>query len=280
MNFYFNLSVIFTIGSLLLAPAYGYDPTADKPRMADELPKEIEGVGITEKLGDEIDLTLSFTNEKGESVRLGQYFSNKPVILSIVYYACPSLCNYHLNGLNEALKELKWTVGDQFELIAVSMDHRENPELAKTKMQSYIEEYGRPESASGWHFLTGTEENVKKLTDQLGFRFKWNAEAKEYAHASAANILTAGGKISRYLHGIQFDKKDIKLALLEASDGKIGSIVDQVILYCFQFDPKKNKYTLYAYNVMRAGGVFMVLLLAMFLIPFWIREKKTSRRPE
>ncbi len=257
----------------LLMTARAYDPD-DQAVLAHERPKALENVGITEYLGKEIDLTIPFVDQHGESVTLGRYFKNRPILFTIVYYNCPSLCNYHLNGLTAALKELKWTVGNEFDLVAVSMNHKEKPELAAAKLESYVEEYGRPESINGWHFLTGTEENIKKIAHQVGFGFKWNEKQQEYAHASAAQVLTPGGKISRYLHGIEFDPQTVRMSLLEASNGKIGSLVDQIVLYCFQFDPSKNKYTLYAFRVMQGAGLVMVLVLAIFLIPFWIRERK------
>lgn len=258
---------------LLAAGANAYDPK-NAPVSAHETPQELVGVGITEKLGDSVDLSLEFTDQNGQTVTLGSLLGKqKPVLFTIIYYNCPSLCNYHLNGLTAALKNLDWTIGDKFELVALSMNHNETPELAKAKLDSYVQEYGRSPSAAGWHFLTGSEENIKKIADQVGFGFKWIESTKEFSHASAAQVLTPDGKISRYLHGIEFNPQTIRLSLLEASDGKIGTLMDQFVLYCFQFDPTKNKYTLYAYRVMQAGGALIVLVLAIFLIPFWIREK-------
>ena len=252
---------------------YAYEPSFNKA--SDVKPHELEGVGITPKIGEYVDLSTEFTDANGNNVTLGQYFQGtKPVIFSVVYYNCPSLCNFHLNGLTDTMKKLKWTVGDKFELVALTMNHREGYELAAQKKQSYIDEYGRPESKDGWHFLTGTEENIKKVADQVGFGFKWLDDQQEYAHASAAIVMTPGGKISRYLNGIEFDKKDLRLALLEASSGKIGNVVDQIVMFCFQFDPTKNKYSLYAFNLMRLGAGLMVLVLAIILIPMWIRERK------
>lgn len=261
------------ITALVSAGALAYDPK-NAPVSAHETPKELEGVGITEKLGDQVDLSLEFKDQNGQVVTLGSLLGKKkPVLFSIIYYNCPSLCNYHLNGLTASLKELDWTIGDKFELVALSMNHNETPDLAKAKLDNYLKEYGRPNSAGGWHFLTGSEENIKKIADQVGFGFKWIESTKEYSHASAAQVLTPEGKISRYLHGIEFNPQTIRLSLLEASDGKIGTLMDQFVLYCFQFDPSKNKYTLLAYRVMQAGGALIVLVLAIFLIPFWIREK-------
>ena len=261
---------------MLSQHSYAYEPTFNKA--SDVKPHELEGVGIKPKIGEHIDLGTEFIDSSGEKVTLGRYFQGaKPVIFSVVYYNCPSLCNYHLNGLTDAMKKLKWTVGDKFELVALTMNHREGHELAAKKKKSYISDYGRPESEKGWHFLTGTEENIKKISDQVGFGFKWLEDQQEYAHASAAIIMTPGGKISSYLNGIEFNKKDLRLALIEASNGKIGNVIDQIVMFCFQFDPTKNKYSLYAFNLMRLGAGLMVLVLAIILIPMWIRERKKKQ---
>lgn len=253
---------------------WAYDPE-DVTALLKDKPSEIKDVGIDEKLGEQIELGLKFQDDQGESVTLGKYFDNqRPVILSMVYYECPSLCNLHLNGLTEALKNLKWTAGQDFQMVAVSMNHNENATVAGAKKASYLKAYSRPEADTGWHFLTGDKETVERLTQQIGFRFKWIEEDKEFAHASAAIILTPGGQISRYLHGIQFVPDTVKMALLEASNGKIGSLVEQVLMYCFQFDPKKNKYTIYAWRLMQIGGLLMLIVLAIFLAPMWLRERR------
>ena len=263
--------------SLFLSlPASAYDPVNKPPLPAAETPNELKDIGIQEHLGEVLDPNLEFTTDDGRTVKIGEYFSHpaKPTILSIVYYSCPNLCNYHLNGMTAALKQMPWTVGDQFDIVAVSMDHKETPDLAAKKKASYVAEYGRPQSAKGWHFLVGSEENVKKLTDAIGFKFRWDEKEKQYAHAAAATIVTPGGKLSRYLYGIEFDPKTVRLSLLEASNGKIGSMVDQLIMFCFHFDPTKNKYTLYAYNIMKISGLLMILALALILVPTWLRERR------
>lgn len=269
----------FAVGLLCLAlplQVSAYDPKNKAPLPAAETPAELKDIGIEEHLGEYVDPNLEFTADDGRTVKIGEYFQHalKPVMLSIVYYSCPNLCNYHLNGVTAALKQLQWTVGDQFDLVAVSMDHKETADVAAKKKASYIAEYGRPESAKGWHFLTGSEANVKKLTDSVGFKFKWDEKEKQYAHAAAAILVAPGGKIVRYLYGIEFDPKTVRMSLLEASNGKIGSVVDKLILFCFHFDPTKNKYTLYAYNVMRISGLVMLLALALVLVPTWLRERR------
>jgi protein SCO1/2 len=239
-----------------------------------ELPKELQDVGVDEHLGAQLDLETLFTDEQGQTVPLRSFFkSDKPVLMAMVYYTCPSLCNYHLNGLTEAMKTLKWTTGADYELVAVSMNSAETPDLAAKKKHNYLELYGRPQGNPGWHFLVGAEANVKKLAGQLGFKYRWMEDKKQFAHASVAYVVTPDGKISRYLHGIQIEPNTLKLSLLEASNGKIGSVLEQAIMFCFQFDPVKNKYTLYAWNIMRIGALLTILLLAIFLIPVWWRDR-------
>ncbi|MCB0355693.1 MAG: SCO family protein [Bdellovibrionales bacterium] len=270
MKLLLAIFIIIVNGSL----GWAYDPN-DVTRQLNEVPKKIEDVGIDEKLGEQIDLSLEFQDDKGQQVTLGRYFDNKkPVLLSMVYYSCPGLCNLHLNGLTEALKQLKWTAGQDYNIVAVSMNHHETYKVAGPKKENYMHEYGREHTDKGWHFLTGSKEAIDTLAEQLGFRFKWLEDEQEFAHASAAMIMTPGGQISRYIHGVSFVPNTLKLALLEASNGKIGSIVDQVIMYCFQFDPQKNKYTLYAWRVMQIGGLVMLIVLAIFLAPMWLRERR------
>jgi protein SCO1 len=252
----------------------GYDPS--HPLVTgQELPKEYQGVGVTEHLGEPIDLNLDFVDDHGQPVKLGRYFeTGKPVLMAMVYYTCPNLCNYHLNGLMEAMKQLKWTAGQEFQLVAVSMNHREQPDVASKKKANYVKAYGRAGTEDGWHFLTGNEQNVKKLADQLGFRFKWVADQQQYAHTSVTYVVTPGGVLSRYLYGIAPEAQTLKLSLIEASNGKIGTVLDQVLMFCFHFDPGKNKYTIYAWNVMRISGGLMVLLLCALLIPVYLKEKR------
>lgn len=266
----------FLIVSALGLPASAYDPK-EVVVTGHELPEDLINVKTDQRVGESLDLSMPFVSDTGQAVTLGQFFKNdRPVLMAMVYYTCPALCNYHLNALTEAMRKLQWTVGHEFELVAVSMNHEEGPDVAAQKKMNYVSAYGRLESANGWHFLTGSKENVKKLADQLGFQFKWLPDKKQFAHAAVAYIVTPGGKISRYLYGLDIDTKTLRLGLLEASNGKIGSIIDQVMMFCYMFDPQKNKYTLYAWNIMRIGAILALLLLMVFLIPFWMRESRAS----
>ena len=247
----------------------------DAESIANETPHEIDGVGVDAKLGGQIDLDLKFTNEQGELVPLSTYTKDgQAMLLSLAYFSCPSLCNFHLNGLNDAFKKMPATLGKEFQVVVVSIDPKETPALASKKRDAYIEAYGRPEGVKGWHFLVGTAANVKKLTEEAGFKYKWDPKSNQWAHASAALILTPAGRISRYFYGITFNPKDLRLSLIEASNGNIGTIVDRLVLFCFHFDPKASKYTIAAFNVMRAGGGLAVVILAAFLVPVWIRSRK------
>ena len=269
------LLFFYALGSLTVQ---AYD-TKEIDLKAQELPKELAKAGISERLGDTLDLGLSFLNEQGENVTLAQLFADgKPIILSLVYYSCPNLCNLHLNGLNEVLRKLQWTVGKEFKVVSVSFDSREGAPLSAEKKKSYLQAYGRAEGEKGWHFLTGTQQSIEKLAQTVGFSYHWSEETKEWAHSSAAILVTPQGKISRYLHGVYFEPQDMKLALLETSQGKIGTVIDKILFYCFHFDPKKNKYTLYAYNVMKAGATLTVLLMGLFLVPVWFRERHSSHK--
>ncbi|MEQ1664367.1 MAG: SCO family protein, partial [Bdellovibrionales bacterium] len=202
----------------------------------------------------------------------------RPVIMAMVYYDCPHLCNYQLNGLIDVVKKMKGTAGIDYDVVAVSMDATETPDLAIKKKQNYMKSLGQPVAEGGWHFLVGSTENVQSLADQLGFSFKWDDNLKEFAHAAATYILTPDGRLSRYMYGIEFAQQTLRLSLVEASEGKIGSFVEKIALFCFQFDPTKNKYTLYSFNLMRIAGALTVFLIGLFLIPVWLREKRLARR--
>ncbi len=257
---------------LMSSVSWAYDPS-EVTVTGHELPKELESVNVVDKTGQSVNLGLQFTDENGVKAPLGRFFGNsRPVLLAMVYYNCPSLCNFHLNGLTEVMKELKWSSGQEFEVVAVSMDHKETPDLAKAKLANYLKVYGRPGAEAGWHFLVGDKDQVDQLADQIGFQFKWLEDKQQFAHASVTYVMTPGGKISRYINGIRPELSTLKLSLLEASNGKIGTIIEQALMFCFQFDPKRNKYTLYSWNVMRLGGLFMLFVLAILLVPLWWRE--------
>lgn len=243
-----------------------------------ELPKELNNVGVDQHLGEHIDLDLQFTDDNGQLVPLRSLFRDeRPVLMAMVYYTCPGLCNFHLNGLTDTMKQLKWSAGSEYQFVAISMKSDETPEVALKKKHNYLKVYDRAGSEKGWHFMVGSTENVNKLASQLGFKFNWLPEQKEFAHVSMAYVITPAGKISRYLPGVAVDPNTLKLSLLEASNGKIGNIFEQALMMCFQFNPHKGKFTLYSWNIMRIGGALMVLLLAILLIPVWWRAQLQHR---
>lgn len=277
LNLFFSLTVFLALAvSGENSYAHKTEPyTGVNPKTATELPSQLEGVGIQEQLGKDLDLSLPVTDENGQKTTLGAYFDGQtPVILSPVYFSCPGLCNFHLNGLTDALKQLDWSAGDKFKVIALSFDSRENSALAFAKKATYMKVYDRPGTENGWHFLTLDESAVKAFTQKVGFKFKWNEESKEWSHASAAIVATPGGRISRYLPGILFEPRDVKLALNEATAGKTGNFIEGLVLYCFQYNPHASKYTIAAFKIMKLGGGIMVLFLALWLMPIWIRTRR------
>ncbi len=248
-------------------------------RADEKLPPELEGVGVVERLGNHVDLDLEFVNESGRPVKLREYFSSgKPVLLTLAYYTCPMLCSLILNGQTAALKEVAWTPGEQFEVVTVSFDPRDTPELARKKKANYLEMYGK-QAGDGWHFLTDYNENVKKLADQVGFHYKWDQEQEQFAHTAAIMFLTPDGRVSRYLYGIKFSPRDVRLALTEAGEGKMGSTVDKLLLYCFHYDPSSKGYTLFAINLMRAGGALTVVILVFVILRLLRRERGRAAGP-
>ena len=236
------------------------------------LPPQLQGIGIEEKLGRQIDLDLEFTNERGYPVALRSFFQkDKPVLLNLVYYACPMLCNLVLNGQTQVLREVPWTPGNEFEIVTISIDPSETFDLANRKKQMYLESYGKP--APGWHFLTDYRGNAKKLANQVGFQYRWDERSQQFAHAAAITFLTPEGKVSRYLYGIRFKARDVRLALTEASESKLGITIDKVLLFCFHYDPAARSYVLFARNVMRGGGLLTIFILGAILFGLWRGER-------
>ena len=244
-----------------------------------QMPEELKGVTIVEKIGDNIDLNLDVKNEKGEVVKLSTFFGNhKPVMLSPMYYQCPGLCSFHFNGVIDALKKIDWNPGEKFNIIAFSFDASENnlekADLAQKKKDSYMKVYGRPGTENGFHFLTADQATIDTLMKQVGFQYRWNEKANEWSHASAAIMISPEGKITRYLHGVDFDARDMKLALNETANGKVGNIVDSVMLYCFKYDQHQSKYGLQVFRVVQLGGALMTLFLGVWLLPILFRSRR------
>ena len=235
----------------------------------------LQAVGISQKMGAQIPLDLPFADESGRDVTLRQYF-DKPVILALVYYQCPSLCNMVLNGVLSAVKQLDMTAGQQYEVIAVSFDPRETPQMAAAKKQTYLKDYKRNGAEQGWHFLTGPETSSKALAGAVGFRYVYDSLTNQYAHSSAIMILTPAGRVARYFYGIQYPPRDVRLGLVEASNEKIATPTDQVLLYCFHYDPTTGKYALAIMNVLRLAALITLGVLATFMIVMFRRDFRAA----
>ncbi|MDQ7040037.1 MAG: SCO family protein [Rhodothermus sp.] len=261
---------IWLLGMLLTLPAVAQ-------RSGQQL-AVFEGVGIEPKLGAYIPLDLTFYDEEGRPVALQTFFDGRrPVLLTLVYHDCPMLCNLVLDGLTKTLRQMSWTPGEQFEVLAVSFDHRETPALVRRRKAHYLKMLGKPTAAAGWHFLTGDSTTIRALTDAVGFSFRWVPEKQQFAHPAALIFLSGDGKISRYLYGLEHDPGDVRKALVEASEGKVGTVLDQVLLYCFQYDPDENSYVANAFNIMRLGGAVTMVVLGITLFLFWRRERRRQQ---
>lgn len=244
------------------------------------LPGPLEDVGFDQRLGESVPLDLRFRDELGRPVELGDLFGERPVILALVYYQCPMLCPMVLNGLTSALKPLRFEPGREFEVVVVSFDDRESPETARAAKATHLERYGRPETAHGWHFLTGEPAAIRRLTDSVGFRFVQLPDTGEFAHAAGVVALTPAGRIARYFYGVEYAPRDLRLGLVEAADHQIGSVVDTLLLYCYHYDPETGSYSAVAMNIVRLGAALTVLLLGVFLGFQWRRERRLAARVE
>ncbi len=250
-------------------------------QVVEQAERAYQGIGIDQRLGAVVPGDLVFRNEDGEDVALKTYLDgDRPVLLTLVYHSCPMLCNTMLNGLTNTLADMAWTPGDEFEVLTVSFNAIDTAELARRQKARYVAQLGNPEAASGWHFLTGDEASINTLTETVGFNYRWVEEQQEYAHPAALIVLNGEGTITRYLPGLANPAREVRASLVEASEGKIGTVLDQAFLYCFQFDPEANAYVLHAFNAMRVGGVLTMLVLGMMLFMLWRRESKRPRPKE
>jgi protein SCO1/2 len=232
-------------------------------------------VAIAQKLNSQIPLDLMFRDDEGKVVRLQEYFGKgRPVLLNFVYFRCPMLCPMVLEGTTTSLTHLKFNIGEQFDVITVSIDPRDRPAAAAAKKDTYIRHYGRLESARGWHFLTGNETAIKKLTEATGFQYEYDSRTDQFAHGAAILVLTPDGHISRYFYGFEFKPRDLRLAIVEASQGKIGTAVDQFLLLCFHYDPVTGQYSRNAMMFARAGGVTTLLALGSFIFVMLRKERR------
>lgn len=247
------------------SPLYGQRPEIGEPSTG--LPPALQKVSIDQRLNEQLPLDLVFRDEAGHEVKLAEYFrAGRPVILALVFYECPMLCNQVLNGLVSSIRTLSFTAGREFEIVTVSFDAREGAQSASAKKQSYMMRYQRPEAADGWHFLTGSQPSIDALTKAVGFNYYYDEATNQFAHASGIIVLTPQGKIARYFYGIDYAPRDLRFGLIEASENKIGSPVDRLLLYCYHYDPATGKYGAVVMNIMRLGGIVSLIGIASLIL--------------
>ena len=239
----------------------------------------LHDVSISQNLNAQVPADLVFRDETGKAVRLGDFFGQKPNVLSLVYSECPALCTEVLNGQLQTMRSISLNLGKDFEAVTVSFEPKDTPALAKAKRDVYAGQYGRPGAADHWHFLTGDQKSIDALTQAVGFHYAYDSAGRQYAHAAAIMVLTPDGRIDRYFYGVEYPARDFRLGLVEASEGKIGTPTDHALLYCYQYDPTTGKYGLVVMNVVRAGGVLTLLALGIFMFVMFRRDRRLSGVP-
>lgn len=263
------------LGIALPARGQGMHDTAPGAMPSTELPPILKNVRYEQRLDNQVPLNLAFRDESGKAVRLGDYFQKKPVVLILAYYRCPMLCSQVLAGATHAFTQLPFRIGQQFNVLTVSFDPRETPAMASSTKETYLRSYGHLDSAAGWHFLTGQQPEIAALTQAVGFHYAWDAQTKQYAHATGIVVLTPSGKVAQYFYGIEYPPQDLRLALVQSSQEKIGSLADEVLLYCCKYDPNTGRYTAIIGRVLQISGAFTLLILGgvLFLL-FYLDKKK------
>jgi protein SCO1/2 len=254
-----------------------YGDAPPRPTSAAAKPGLLNDVRIDQKIGQQLPLDLTFKDDSGREVRLGEFFGTRPVVLALAYYECPMLCTQVLNGMTGALKTLSFDAGKDFDVVVVSIDPRDGFRMAAAKKSSYLQSYGRPATAAGWHFLTGSEASIKPLTEAIGFHYAYDKDLGQYAHGAAIYVATPKGVISRYLLGIDFAPRDLRLALVEASNNQLGTVADQVLLLCYHYDPSTGKYSGAVLNAIRAGFILTVGAFLTFLFVS-LRQERASEQ--
>lgn len=240
-------------------------------------PAVLKDIGFDQHLGEMLPLDVPLRDEAGNEVRLGDFFGKRPVVLTLVYYECPMLCTLTLNSLSSALATLSFDIGREFDVVTVSFDPREKPPLAAAKKKAYVSRYGRPGADAGWHFLTGDPDSLSKLTAAVGFRYQWDDEIRQFAHPSGLVVVNPDGRITRYLYGIEYAPKDLKLGLIESSERRIGTPLDQAMLFCYQYNPATGRYGVLTMNLIRGGAVLTVLALGGFIFTMRRKEQEMLR---
>ena len=244
--------------------------------VASNVPPQFKGVTFAQQLNQKLPLDATFKDEAGRTVRLGDYFGQKPVLLAFVYYQCPMLCSQTLNGISSALKVLPFTPGDEFDVVIISFDPRDTPEAANAKKQAHLLHWSVRDTAAGWHFLTGDEPAIRQVTAAAGFNYFWDAPTGQYAHVSGILTVTPDGRLSRYFYGVEYSPKELRLALVESGEGRVGSAVEELLLYCYQYDPTSGRYGLVVMNLVRLGGLLTVAFVAGFVL---VMRRRETRAP-
>jgi protein SCO1 len=276
VSFVLTLS-LSTSAQMTGAPAAGYkrEPAAT----ASSMPPALRQIGFDQNVNRRLPLDTAFRDEDGNTVRIGEFFGARPVVLAFVYYDCPMLCTQVLNAITSTLGVLALDAGRDFDVVLVSFDPREQPSLAATKKAEYLARYKRPGTERGWHFLTGKEPAIKRLTGAAGFRYVWDADTKQFAHPTGILVVTPDGRIARYLFGIEYGPRDLRFALLDATEGKVGSVVDSLLLFCYHYDPMTGRYGFVIMRALRIAAVATVLLLGAFIAVMIRRDRARPRPP-
>jgi protein SCO1/2 len=244
---------------------------------ANTRPRILDQARIEQRLGGQLPLDAVFKDEDGRTVKLGDYFGKRPVVVAFVYYSCPMLCSQVMNGLTSALDAMKFTVGKEFDVVAISFDPKDTPASAADAKAKYVLRYGRKGSESGWHFLTGDPKSIAAATEAAGFHYVWDDRTQQFAHASGIMVVTPQGKLAQYFYGIEFSPRDLRLAMVDSSEERIGTVVDSLTLYCYHYDPTSGKYGLVAMNMIRVGAIGTMLLLGGFMFVMFRRDRMTGR---
>ena len=289
MIFYRMIGIAIGLSVIFFLPDSGVSQPTGGPTISKDVgvgpgiqataqPPILKDVGIEQKIGSQLPLDLKFTDESGALVELSQYFGNKPIILSLVYYDCPMLCTEVLNGLNRTIAPLKFSIGEDFEVISISFDPNETHELASQKKKIYVKRNNRPGAAAGWHFLTGDAPSIESITDAVGFNYVYDETDQQFVHGSAIMVVTPEGVISHYFFGIEYPTEDLRLALIESSENKLGTVFDQVLLYCFHYDPARGKYGVVIMNVVRVAGAGTILAMGSFMFVMFRRDRRIRNK--
>lgn len=275
--------VLATAASLSTAAPAAAQPTTGlqapqaQGMVSTDVPAQLEGVTFEQRLGAQLPLDVRFRDETGRDVALGDFFGRRPVVLAFVYYSCPMLCTQVLNGVSGSAKALPFTVGEDFDVVYVSFDPRDTAAAAAEKKRAQLEDYKQTATAGGWHFLTGNEASIRRVTNAAGFSYRWDEASGQFAHVSGVLTVTPDGRIARYFYGVEYSPKELRMAIVESSHGTIGSAVDQLLLYCYHYDPATGRYGVVAMNLVRLGGAVTVIALAGFI---WLmRRREAAHKP-